>query len=282
MLRKKGAPHRSERVHWVDPFTAYDRCVVTDKELKKATKKAIRDITRGKTPVAKKETPHVIITVGAPGSGKSTVAGAATGGNDNYVVIDFDVAIKYHPRYHNLWIPTETSGNKAKDIKFTMTHGICNDAVEDVLVEVAEEISFRSRKQYNLILQSHNLNLIIKYKRAGYKVTLLFVGVPLKVAIQRSRDRAINTGQFLAPTLMAQEDVIVSMWHHYLEHTPWYAMWADELLVVNNSKVLKDPKNKMGDLAKRIQRVEIHGSDWMARLRHAESVIRKAVGKAAR
>ena len=78
---------------WVDPGEGFTSCVVAPEEFDDAVRAARTDLLRGKKPVKAGETPHLLITIGAPGAGKSTVSAAVAARNPgrDYVTVDVDV-----------------------------------------------------------------------------------------------------------------------------------------------------------------------------------------------
>lgn len=267
---------------WVDSEYMYGACAVTPAEMEAALKAARKDLLRDKRPVPRGSAPHLIITIGAPGAGKSTVAEAVARRGDHgdygdYVTIDEDVAVKYHPRYAGVWgVPSAVTG-RPTGVGFTMGYLMCNQhLLGGVMVRIFEELVHAKGPRYNIILQSHAQDNLIEAKLEGYRTTLLFVGVPLPVAIRRSRDRAIATGKFLAPTLAAQDEIVDSMWNLYRRSAAWYGLWADEFLVADNSRPARDPAAFATD--KRLVAIPLHGEPWEARLAAAQAAIDAACG----
>lgn len=238
--RLKTAARRAVARDWLDPDYAHELCAVTSEEVEEAMKTARRDLLQGKKPVAAGKKPHLIITIGAPGAGKSTVAEAvaAERGDGDYVTIDLDVAVKYHPRAKGMWNAPSAVTGKPTGVGLTTSYFTCNLQLEDVLISIYEDLiaADKARPRYNIVLQSHTQVNLIDAKLAGFRTTLLFVGAPLETAIQRSRQRAIDTGKFLAPTLRAQDEIVYSMWMLYRTTAAWYGLWADEFLVADNGQ----------------------------------------------
>lgn len=258
---------------WVSESSMWDSCTVDAKEMKKALAEARRDILAGKKPVPAKTRPHLLITIGAPGAGKSTVADKAVDAT-NYVVIDIDVAVKYHPRYQNVWSAPDVVTGKPTGVGFTTTYMTCNDGLDDMMERIFYDLISAKGPRYNIILQSHAQGHLIDAKSVGYRVTLLFVGVPLEVATQRSRERALKTGKFLAPTLAAQDKIVEKMWSQYLQMAVWFGMWADEFLVANNG-------GRLARTAQTIQVVPLHcggEKSWDDQVRAAEIIVDAACG----
>jgi predicted ABC-type ATPase len=252
-------------VEWVDPYSAYSDCDVNAAEFEAATVAARKDLLTGKVPVAEGTPPHLLLTIGAPGSGKSTVAAAvaADRGDGDYVTIDLDTAVKYHPRYKDIWSAPSALTGRSTMIGFTLSYIACNATLEDMLIRIYEEIVFNDGPRFNVILQSHAQVNIILAKLAGYRVSLLYVGTPLAVARKRSRTRAAETGKFLAPTLAVQDDVVESNWVDYRLSAVWYGMWADEFIVVDNRReFLTNKADLPRAILDNVQIVPLHCANW--------------------
>jgi predicted ABC-type ATPase len=114
------------------------------------------------------------------------------------------------------------------------------EAVGAVVAEILD-----SDEKFNVVLQSHTHEALVQFAEAGYRTTLVSVALPLADAVSRARSRAVETGRFLAPTLAAQDRVTEAMWNHYVETAPWYGLWADEMVVVNNGGA--NPKTAVKD-----------------------------------
>ena len=61
--------HVAKKKEWVDPYSAYSECDLSPAEYDTALAAARKDLLGGKKPVAAGKTPHLIITIGAPGPG---------------------------------------------------------------------------------------------------------------------------------------------------------------------------------------------------------------------
>ena len=249
---------------WVDPYSAYSECDVPAAEFDAAAAAARADLLKGKRPVAKGTAPHLLITIGAPGAGKSTVseAVAAERGSGDYVTVDLDTAVKYHPRYRDIWAAPSAVTGHPTGVGFTLTYLACNSSLEDMLLRIYEDIVFSEGPRYNVVLQSHSQINIILAKLAGFRVTLLFVGAPLAVAQARSRTRAVATGKFLAPNLAIQDEVVESMWVDYRLTAAWYGMWADEFLVADNRRKAASDRAAGRAVLKHVKEVPLHCADW--------------------
>lgn len=268
---------------WVNPEDAYEDCSVSPTEMVSATRLAWEDITRGKRAVGAGKRPHAIITIGAPGSGKSTIAPAlAAQRKGDYLSIDTDLAVNYHPHYRGMWIPSATTGELVS-VGFTTDQVRCGEAISQVIDAILTYLLQKSPEKYNIILQSHWHPAIIDLKNAGYEVTLLFVGVPLDVAKKRARARAVETGRFLAPTLAAQDEVVEEMWTRYKQTAAWYGMWADEFYVARNVRVLKEPARAGAGALRRAKKIDLHDAhrgaghcNWEEKVREADKAIEEA------
>lgn len=223
---------------WIgNPF---DICKpLSDAELKEAAQKMEDDLLKGKTPMKKDAMPHFIQSIGTPGSGKSTVTNLATAiihkwnddwHSDNYVVLDFDALMKYHPRTKDVWSIPDMLG-KPTGIGFAQGWTKCEDFLTPLMQKFVDKVI---ELRYNMIVQSHQFTTMIDAKMHGYACTLVYVAAPLELAQQRARRRALTTGMFLSVTLARQDEFIEERAKWYRTHSPWYALWADHFIAVKN------------------------------------------------
>ncbi len=204
-----------------------------------AIKSAFEDLFAGKSPIpsTSEAGPHVIFTIGPPGSGKSTIADRlarvmAAHPVESYVVLDYDALLKYHPRFRDTWRVPDMFG-RPTEVGYALGWMRCIDTL-DALGRALHEKIFSER--YNVIVQTHAYNGMIEAQLAAYTVTLLYVGVPLALAQERARKRAVETGRFLAPTLEIQDKHIERTWERYKHEAPWYGLWADQVFVAKNDR----------------------------------------------
>lgn len=250
---------------WINPNSIQTRLEVTNKEYIKASQLARDDLLKNKKPVPKGKTPKLIFTRGAPGSGKSTVADLITADErDKYVYIDYDVALKYHPRYKGIWNVKDVTGNKSTNIGYINNYMTANKELIDILSRIYYDIISGKGPKYNIVLQSHIPIEIIPAKIEGYHVTYIFVGTPLHIAQERGRKRAIETGKFLAANLKVQDKLIEGIWREYKITAVWHGMWADKFMVIDNRGTLDDIK---------ITKIELHCQKWERCLDKAQKAV---------
>ncbi|GFR90199.1 hypothetical protein ElyMa_002561400 [Elysia marginata] len=281
MSKKYGSPSDAPNAsrlprNWIDPQMAYPDCDVSSVEFDAALAAARKELLENKKPVPAGVVPHLLITIGAPGAGKSTVSEAVvtSRGGDNYVTIDLDVAVKYHPRYRNIWTAPSAITGKSIGVGFTLNYLTCNESLENILWRIFDDILLGEEGgQYNIILQTHAHSNIILAKLAGYRVTLLFVGVPLEVAQARSRARAIETGKFLARNLAIQNEVVETLWSEYRTSAAWFGLWADEFLVVDNRHSAATDGDAKKLVLNRVKEVPLRCPNWDACMRRAQEEI---------
>jgi len=253
-------------------------CEVTGAELKKTYTRAHKALTAGVRPVAKKQgPPHLVLTIGAPGSGKSTVARAVCArrhpGRD-YVILDFDRILQFHPRASE---PVETLDiyGEATGVGVTSTFQHCLEEVLGAISGLAGELIVQ--KKFNLIYQvgsGHHQHLV-RAKRLGYTTTLMFVGAPLALQQERSWARARRTGQFFGDDRAEHDEFVAGQREASASDAPWFALWADEFLAVGNSEPLPVAGPEARPLAERppsgVHEAPPPGGhsldDWLARAR---------------
>ncbi len=216
-------------------------CDMSEAEVEAAAARMAASLFDGKKPAPADKRPHLILTIGGPGSGKSTVAKISAEDMgvfpyESYVSVDFDALVKYHPRMNDIWSLPDMLG---RPTGVGYAFGWNCDAQFVPLVVALVERALDQR--YNVIVQSHWQLWLASAHLKGYFCTLLYVAAPLDVAKRRARARAVETGMFLAPTLAAQDEVVADMWSAYRKTVPWWALWADELALVYNGDDAKKP-----------------------------------------
>lgn len=268
----KKAPAATEH-KWIDTSALPDSCDVTPEEYARAAAAARKDLVKGKKPVPKGQTPHLLLTIGAPGSGKHTLAAAIAAGKGDYVIIDVDAAVKYHPRYRGLWKLPDAVTGAATSVGSTSTWFMCGNALFNIFGPIVNDFMEKPGAKYNIVLLTHDQIPLINAKLAGYRVTLLYVGVPLSVAVARSRSRAVKTGKFLTSTLERQTEVVESMWEYYKRTAAWYGLWADEFLVADNRQESKSDEDACRQIDKHVTSIPLHCADWAKCLKNAQDAI---------
>jgi hypothetical protein len=199
-------------------------------------------LTAGKKPAADDSPPHIVMTIGPPGAGKSTIARQfvkhwSEMKEDNYVELDADLILDYLPEGGQLRNLPDMLG-RPTGVGAAYGWDDCIGKVEDI----TSAIFFRLlEKRYYIIYHSHYYMHLIEMAHAGYVSTLLYVAVSRETALRRAAARAKETGRFLRPGAMESngwgwENTVMWMWHNYRNWAPWYALWADNLGVVNNDR----------------------------------------------
>jgi predicted kinase len=124
------------------------------------------------------ERPHALFLMGLPGAGKTTVKRRRLHRGD--LDIEPDRFKRRHPRYsHEMSEETDDEVHR-----WSVRRAV--DAFEDAIA---------SRRQRNLVFDSSGSNArwlarrIVAARHAGYRTELLWVDVPLEVALLRNRDR---------------------------------------------------------------------------------------------
>ena len=220
---------------WVGPRPASEACYeLGGRELAALQEKISKDLLRGARK-AKKQPPHLLLTLGAPGAGKSTLAprvAAERAPGEHYVHLDADHLYRYHPGYQNAWDIPSAGGGPPTGAGAVMGYLRCSQIVVQVFERLVLDLALGG---YNLVLNCHDTKPLLALKRLGYRTSLLYVRVPVALAQERCRARAIETGKFLSPTLEAQDRDVEEMAKEYAFYAPWYALWADEFLEIQGA-----------------------------------------------
>lgn len=222
---------------WVDPNDVYDSCYISNEEYHQALKQAKKKLIHGKKPQNPDVKPKFYVTIGAPGSGKSTLIqhiAHKLNPELDFVSIDLDLAIEFHPRYKSMWSADSAVNNSKTNIGFTLTRQICNDNLEGMMESIFYEI-MKDNTRHNVIIQTQDLDSIILARSLDYEINMVFVGVSLDKAIKRSKIRAIKTGKFLAPNIHVQNRIVEEMWNDYKYNTAWYGLWVDNVYIIDNN-----------------------------------------------
>ena len=236
--RKAAPPQR-----WLPSFESLCR-EVEEEDLGRILNRASADARRGVRPTPKKERPTFIVLFGAPGSGKTTIAAglgkaAELRSGQRYAVVDYDALDKYYPYYRDLTNIPAFAGRKRLGVGFIHAH-MCPAlntfvmALGDALVEDL------IRRRMNIAVVSHRPSFLVQARLSGYRSVFVYVGVPTGVAAKRARQRALETGFLLAETLEAQDGYVQAMWEEYVRLAPWYALWAERFIAVDNGPERKE------------------------------------------
>lgn len=232
-----GGARRVPAIRWV-PVEVEKSCRLTEGEAEAAGARARKALTAGHRTAAERGTgapPRSVYTMGAPGSGKSSVsqllirAPPFSAGAD-FISIDLDEAIKYHPRYRGVYLLPDLDG-QATAAGLASAYHVYNQQMEEVVFPIINELGGAG---YDLLLNQVGARGLRDGKRHGHLTTLLFVGAPVAVAQARVRSRAVETGRFLERSLAAQARRVADWWRGDLILAPWYALWADEFYVADN------------------------------------------------
>lgn len=211
---------------------------LTGAEEKEQAETAYQTLTRGKTPVPKDKTPHLVWTIGPQGAGKTTIGRRLVeyrSGEpaENYVEVDFDAALELTPVAARIRDIPDMEG-RPTGVGFAYGWDRCLNTVTysgQVLARLMDE-------RYNLIVQSHSPFTLIEAQLRGYVCTLFYVAVSKETALRRAAKRAVELGQFVEPASAQNawgwEALVESTWERYRAQVPWYALWADNFVVANN------------------------------------------------
>lgn len=198
-------------------------------------------LTAGKKPAAAGVLPHIVMTIGPPGAGKSTLARQFLSHwsdmkEGNYVELDADSILDYLPAGEQLRNLPDMLG-RPTGVGAAYGWDDCIGHVEGITTALFYRLM---EERYYIIYHSHYYMHLIETNYAGYVSTLLYVAVSRETALRRAAARAKETGRFLRPALenngWGWENTVTRMWHTYRSWAPWYALWADNLGVVNNDR----------------------------------------------
>jgi hypothetical protein len=269
---------RTRHAWLVDP---QDECRVSRAEWEAAYEAARRDLLPTRPPDPRRGPPEFFLTGGAPGSGKNSVAHAYVRRRgrhppSSYVYLDFDAAVKYHPRFRDVWSLPDVRGFRPGP---GAAHGwnLCASSLDGLLSRIAYELMDGG---YNIVMQSHQPERLVEAKERGYRTVYLFVGAPARTCVRRARERALETGMFLAPTLTAQQRHVENHWHRMRALAPYRGVWADEFALVANGRP-KVPPERAAAGARILRPHEEAAPGWGARRAWLQDHVEAALGNGA-
>jgi len=206
-----------------------------------------KNITNGKQPSVNK-LPQLIIPIGTPSSGKSTILEYLVKEHSDidfkdYVYFDTDKLLDYLPIGENIQNIPDINGNKT-GIGYAFGWSECMDKLSRTQI-VPLLINKILRSNYNFILNTHYFNVIIDAQLNGYFCILVYVLVTKKIAKERATNRAQELGRFFSlnyNNAFGWSESIQYYLKTYKEQAVWYSLWADRLVIVKNNKNNTFPK----------------------------------------
>jgi hypothetical protein len=195
-------------------------------------------LTKGKTPAPKGTTPHLVLSAGPPGAGKTSVARLLVKHRSDFPLeayLEFDSDALYD--LAGLGAATQDLRDvhgQLTGIGYALGWNMC-----DATAVLAQRLVQRLiHERYHLIVHYHNPEVVLPTaQNAGYVCTLLYVVVTLETALRRAAHRAEELGRFLRPGPADDwgwKDAGDYLQKRYRLMVPWYALWADNLVVVLN------------------------------------------------
>ena len=249
-----------------------EHCRLTAPDRKRMASQMLAAMQDGVAPLQPGMTPVVMVVVGTPGSGKTTVARTVArgwygaDGRNHFVDVDLDDAINFHPQGPALWNLRDAATGEALPVGSTETFFLCRDEAIEVMREVVRsQLLASNRPRYSLVLyRNKGASVTLRAaKRLGWHTVLLYVGVPREVATRRAHDRGPRQGRFFSA-----EDV--AYWYAFVhEGVAFWALAADEFLLVDNRRDRGDTEPPPV-----VRRVAMHGDgNWEERLRAAQEAV---------
>jgi hypothetical protein len=213
-----------------------------EKSTAEAADTIFRKLTAGKTPAAKGVSPHLVLTMGPPGAGKSTVAldlvrHCSDTPPDKYVVLDHDSVLDLLPVGEKIRHMPDVTGARASGVGAAYGWSVCLDVVGAAAQRVYRRLV---DAKYSIILHSHNPEDLVDAQCGGYVCTVLYVVVTPEKAISRAAARAPAEGRFLWPAsaenAFGWDRVVPNLWRRYVRMAAWFSLWADNIAIVNNQQ----------------------------------------------
>ena len=219
-----------------------------DKEVNEYINIIYKTITKGK-PHATTQAPQLIMTIGGPGAGKSTIMEILVNHHSdvdykNYVQFDSDKLLDYLPILGNKINNIPDINGKNTGIGYALGWKECNKILQNTNL-IPTIINKLLKSNYNLILNIHNYTFIIDAQLNGYFCILVYVIVSKTTAIEIVKNRANELGRFFSISpkyIYGWAGPIDRMLTTYKEKAIWYSLWADRFVVVNNNKKILPKK----------------------------------------
>jgi hypothetical protein len=196
-------------------------------------------LTKGRRPMAKGTTPHAVVTIGAPGVGKSTVARhfvelTSEYAFETYVEVDFDKTLDYL-RVGEVIRDLPAADGSPTGVGDAYGWTKCIDQYWEVPVRVLHRLL---EDNFNIILQSHMMMWIVDFQTVGYHCSLLYVVASPATAKRRAAARALAEGRFLIPATEQNSwgwaGFVDRSIANYRKSAPWYALWASNFYIIVN------------------------------------------------
>jgi hypothetical protein len=204
-------------------------------------------LIRGKKPVPEDKSPHMVLTIGTAGAGKSTLARKMVEYKSGiplsaYIELDFDALIDDTPLGADLRNMKDMNGVKTG---IGAAHGWvnCIDSASGYGNMVFNRLM---AERYNIIVHTHDHRSLIMAQVHGYVCTLMYVAISVETAIKRAGKRAEELGRYIpggtAKDGWGWQPSVVAFWNRYRYQAPFFAMWADSFVVVSNERDNYEPK----------------------------------------
>jgi chloramphenicol 3-O-phosphotransferase len=225
---------------WV---TLADACgSITSQQYETIGNEYFKRITKGKE--ADNKEPVLVILFGIPGAGKSTIASTFTDihyPKTDFVNFDFDDIMTGTIIDDEIKDTTDTNGNKTG---IGLAYG-WNKCITDAIDAYGRRVLDKLRQnKYNIVLNTHNMEIMCDFVLDGYKSTFIYVIVSVETALRRTSKRAIEQGRFNYPAneenAWGWKTIVINKYTQYMEKAPWYARWCDSFYIVNNDRDLDD------------------------------------------
>jgi predicted ABC-type ATPase len=204
-------------------------------------------ITKGKTPSIN-QLPQLIITIGCPGAGKSTILHSLIKDHsdipyDNYVNFDCDKLLDYLPMGEDIKNIPDMHGNRT-GIGYAFGWAECMSKLSTTNI-IGLVIKKVLKSNYNFILNSHYYYTIIDAQLNGYFCILVYVIASKNIAKSRVKTRSEELGRFFSldyKKTFGWSKSIEQYLNSYREKSVWYSLWADRFVIVANNKKNKFPQ----------------------------------------
>jgi predicted ABC-type ATPase len=251
----------------------------TNNDIEKYIQIIYKEITKGK-PHAVNQAPQLIMPIGIPGAGKSTIMEMMVKHHsdinyNNYVQFDNDKILDYLPIGKDINNIPDINGNRT-GIGYAHGWEECNKKLQSTeLVPIL--VNKLLKANYNIILNIHNYEFLINAQLNGYFCILVYVLTSKPVASERVKKRAKEIGRFFSTSpkyTYGWSPIIDRMLTNYREKAVWYSLWADRFVIVNNNKKKYPEKNDFKIIISHsIHHGEIKANYWKSHIKKIYNII---------
>lgn len=259
--------------HWVASQSNVEpSCQLSPRTIETLSSTIYHDLTADVAPFVpgRRRRPVFVGVTGMPGSGKSTMLERIIraildedGGGGDYVKLDMDTAVRWHPLGRSLYHLHDPNTGEALPVGDVDRLHSCYHAVQPAYAAAERRILQEANRHVVAdVLRGNAQFYLHRAHDAGYETVLVYVHTPRAMAIERMRRRTRKTGMFI------ERDHAVEIHRYIRDALPWWCMWVDRSFWVDG-QTARDEEPRMIELTDLAQR-----KDWRQRLARTREALR--------